>query len=152
MLLLVAAIIASIGVITANGANGSLIDTAFSVFRSAKNKGSGLVAIGIVLAPMFNLYVWQKTTIYIRDAHLDIAKFHGLKVRKTIQSKSSLTICIASGIPLFSVFLWLFTYHIELLWGGDRQFWLFPGVWVGIVVAIAVPLFGRNFLPRSVKS
>ncbi|MFC6635047.1 hypothetical protein [Microbulbifer taiwanensis] len=151
VLLLVAAIVGSIAVISATGADGSLINTAVDVLRNAKSKGAGLVAIAIVLAPIFNLYVWQKITIYIREAHLDVVKFQGLKVRKPIQSKSSLAICIASGIPLFSVFLWLFTYHLEFFWGSDRIFWFSPGMWVGFVVAIAIPLFGSKLFPIPAK-
>lgn len=146
-----AAIVGSIAVISANGADGSLINTAIDVLRNAQSKGAGLVAISIILAPIFNLYVWQKTTVYIREAHLDVVKFQGLKVRKPVQSKSSLAICIASGIPLFSVFFWLFTYHIEFFWGSDRVFLFSPGMWIGFVVAIAIPLFGSKLFPILAK-
>ena len=151
ILLFVAVIIASIAMTSAKGADGSLINTAFDVFRNAQSKGAGLVAIAIILAPIFNLYVWQKTTIYIREAHLDVVKFQKIKVRKSAQLKSSLVICIASGIPLFSVFFWLFTYQIDYLWGNDRGFWFAPGMWIGIVAAAAIPLFGHNLFPNLAK-
>ena len=59
---------------------------------------------------------------------------------------------IFPGLVYVPLCIWLYTYHIELLWGPEQRFWFQPGFFLGGLCTVAGFLLIPRYAPGLARS
>jgi len=117
-----------------------------SLTGSGQSKNSAIAALMMLTAPLVNIYIWLKWSHFFFEAEDDIFRNTDNPPPLKSRKKAIIIFSALAGSPLITLTAWLYTQHIEILWG------TFPlGILIFPILAISSSIAVLAYLPSSLN-